>query len=163
MVYIFLADGFEEMEAVIPFDMLKRAGKTVKTVGIGGKTVTGAHGLCVTADVTEDELDFSDMDGIVLPGGMPGAENLKNSKTVEDAIKFAMDNDKVIGAICAAPGVVLSGTGALFGKRYTCYPGFETEEGEYTAKDFEADGKLITANGPYAASDFAKMLNIALK
>ncbi|MBQ7875482.1 MAG: DJ-1/PfpI family protein [Oscillospiraceae bacterium] len=158
MVYIFLANGFEEMEAVIPFDLMKRAGIAVKTVGIGGKSVKGAHGLSVTADMAENEVSFDDAEAIVLPGGMPGASNLKNSETVNNAITFALHNDIVIGAICASPGVVLSGTGALNGKKYTCFPGFEVNEGNYTAAKTEADGKLITANGPEAAADFANAL-----
>ena len=163
MVYIFLAEGFEEMEAVIPFDYLKRANKKVKTVGIGGRTVIGVHGLSVNADISEDEVDFSNLEGIVLPGGLPGAENLKNSKIVNNAVKFALENDKIIAAICAAPGIVLSKTGALNGKKYTCYPGFEVLEGNYTAKEVEIDGKLITANGPASAAKFAEKLCLALK
>lgn len=158
MVYIFLAEGFEEMEAVIPFDYLKRSEIDVKTVGIGGKTITGTHGLSINTDIVDEEIDFTALDGIVLPGGLPGAENLKYSKNVNNAVKFALDNNKVIAAICAAPGVVLSGTGALEGKKYTCYPGFEVSEGEYTANPVETDGKLITANGPTSAADFAEAL-----
>lgn len=163
MVYIFLANGFEEMEAVIPFDLMKREGIAVKTVGIGGKNITGAHGLCVTADISENEVSLSDAEAIVFPGGMPGALNLKNSETVNNAITFALHNDIIIGAICASPGVVLSGTGALNGKKYTCFPGFEVSEGEYTAEMTETDWKLITANGPEAADSFAKALISALK
>ena len=158
MVYLFLADGFEDMEAVIPFDLMKRAGIEVTTVGVGSKTVKSAHGLLMTADITESEADFGDAEAIVFPGGMPGALNLKNSKIVNNAITFALHNDIVIGAICASPGVVLSGTDALKGKKYTCFPGFEVPEGEYTAKETETDGKLITANGPFAAFEFAKQL-----
>lgn len=158
MVYIFLADGFEEMEAVIPFDLMKRAGIKVTTVGVGGKNVTGAHGLAVTADIAEGELGLGDAEAIVFPGGMPGALNLKNSETVNNAITFALHNDIVIGAICASPGVVLASSGALEGKRYTCFPGFEVAEGNYTAAKTEKDGKLITANGPEAAEEFAKEL-----
>ena len=163
MVYIFLAEGFEEMEAVIPFDMLKRAGIDVKTVGIGEKNIPGTHGLCINADLSDDEMDFSDMEAILLPGGLPGAENLKNSETVNNAVKYALHNDRVIAAICAAPGVVLSGTGALLNKKYTCYPGFEVSEGEYTAKPVESDGKLITANGPMSALDFSNAIISVLK
>lgn len=162
MVYIFLANGFEEMEAVVPFDLMKREGIPVTTVGIGGKSVTGAHGLSVTADIAENELFFEDTEAIVLPGGMPGALNLKNSETVNNAITFALHNDIIIGAICASPGVVLSGTGALSSKKYTCYPGFEVSEGIYTAEKTEIDGKLITANGPESAACFAKALISAI-
>ena len=155
MVYIFLANGFEDMEAIAPLDILQRAGLKVKTVGIGGKNIKSAHGLSVTADLEEQDFAFSDVDAIVLPGGMPGAVNLKKSAVVEKAVKSALNKNVVIGAICAAPGTVLCGTGALNGKNYTCFPGFEVNEGKYTASKVEHDGNLITANGPGAAIDFA--------
>ena len=158
MVYLFLAEGFEDMEAVVPFDLMKRAGIKVKTVGIGGKTVKSAHGLSVTAEISESEVDLKKAEAFVFPGGWPGAKNLKNSETVNNAITFALHNDIIIGAICASPGYVLSGTGALSGKKYTCFPGFEVPEGEYTAGKVEVDGKLITACGPAAAKDFALAL-----
>ena len=158
MVYLFLAEGFEDMEAVVPFDLMKRAGIKVKTVGIGGKTVKSAHGLSVTAEISESEVDLKKAEAFVFPGGWPGAKNLKNSETVNNAITFALHNNIIIGAICASPGYVLSGTGALSGKKYTCFPGFEVPEGEYTAGKVEIDGKLITACGPAAAKDFALAL-----
>lgn len=158
MVYIFLADGFEDMEAIVPFDLMKRAGIDAALVGVGKMTVKSAHGLSVTADIPEDRVDFKKAEAFVFPGGWPGAKNLKNSETVNSAITFALHNDIIIGAICASPGYVLSGTGALTGKRYTCFPGFEVPEGDYTAGKTETDGKLITANGPSAATDFALAL-----
>ena len=158
MVYLFLANGFEDMEAVIPFDLMKRAGIDVLTVGIGGKNIKSAHGLSVTAEISEDEVDFEKAEAFVFPGGWPGAKNLKNSETVNNAIKFALYNNIIIGAICASPGYVLSGTGALSNKKYSCFPGFEVPEGEYTANKIEVDGKLITACGPAAAKDFALAL-----
>ncbi|HRW56799.1 MAG TPA: DJ-1/PfpI family protein [Oscillospiraceae bacterium] len=158
MVYLFLADGFEETEAVTTYDILKRAGLTVKIVGVGGKTVCGAHGLTVEADVSENAAGLSDAEMIVLPGGMPGARNLKNSTAVSRAVETALAGNKIIGAICAAPGVVLAGTGALCGKRWTCYPGYEVPEGRYTGMRTERDGNLITANGPGAAPEFAFLL-----
>ena len=162
MVYLFLADGFEDMEAIVPFDLMKRAGIDAVTVGIGGKTIKSAHGLSVNADIAEAEVVFEEAEAFVLPGGWPGAKNLKNSKTVNEAITFALHNDIIIGAICASPGYVLSGTGALSGKKYTCFPGFEVPEGEYTAEKIEIDGKLITANGPASAKDFALALVSAI-
>lgn len=158
MVYLFLADGFEDMEAIVPFDLMKRAGIDAVTVGIGGKTIKSAHGLSVNADIAEAEVVFEEAEAFVLPGGWPGAKNLKNSKTVNEAITFALHNDIVIGAICASPGYVLLGTGALSQKRYTCFPGFEVEEGVYTGEKLEIDGKLITAAGPAFAEDFALAL-----
>ncbi len=162
MVYIFLANGFEDIEAVAPFDILQRAGLKVKTVGVGGKNIKSAHGLSVIADMEERDFTFSDIDAIIFPGGMPGATNLKKSIVVEKAVKSALNSNILIGAICAAPGVVLNGTGALDDKRYTCFPGFEVEEGNYTAAKVEHDGNLITANGPGAAADFAVEIADAL-
>lgn len=158
MVYLFLANGFEDMEAVVPFDLMKRAGIDVITVGISGKNIKSAHGLSVIADISEEEVDFGKAEAFVFPGGWPGAKNLKNSKTVNEAVTYALHNDIIIGAICASPGYVLSGTGALTDKRYTCFPGFENEEGIYTAEKLETDGKLITAAGPAFAEDFALAL-----
>lgn len=163
MVYIFLANGFEDMEAIVPFDLLKRAGFEAVTVGVGGKVVKSAHGLTVEADISENEVDFEKADAFVFPGGWPGAKNLKNSETVNNAITFALHNDIIIAAICASPGYVLYKTGALDGKRYTCFPGFEVEEGEYTAEKVEIDGKLVTASGPSVAVDFALALIEKLK
>ncbi len=163
MVYIFLAQGFEEIEAVTPFDLLKRSKIEVKTVGVGSKTVTGAHGLKIIADLTEDEVNLDEMDAIVLPGGMPGAVNLKNSKCVNTALTFALHNKRIIAAICASPGVVLANTGVLTGKNYTCFPGFEVAEGNYTANKAEKDGLLITANGPTSAILFAEKIICALE
>lgn len=163
MIYIFLADGFEDMEAVIPFDIFKRAEMSVVTVGVGKTTVKSAHGLSVNAEISEDKVDLKNAEAFVFPGGWPGAKNLKNSKIVNDAITFALYNDIVIAAICASPGYVLSGTGALTNKKYTCFPGFEVSEGEYTAKKLETDGNLITANGPGAAKDFALAVVSKLK
>lgn len=163
MVYLFLANGFEDMEAIVPFDLMKRAGIDVATVGVGGKTVKSAHGLSVLAEISEDEVDFKKAEAFVFPGGWPGAKNLKNSKTVNEAITFALYNDIIIAAICASPGYVLSGTGALTGKKYTCFPGFEVPEGEFTANKVEIDGKLITANGPASAEKFALAIIAAIK
>lgn len=162
MVYLFLADGFEDMEAIVPFDLMKRAGIDVVTVGVGKTAVKSAHGLSVTAEISEENVDFKKAEAFVFPGGWPGAKNLKNSETVNNAITFALHNDIIIGAICASPGYVLSGTGALSGKKYTCFPGFEVPEGEYTAEKIEIDGKLVTANGPASAKDFALALVSAI-
>ena len=155
MVYIFLANGFEDVEAIQPRDLLLRAGIKVTTVGVGAKTVKSAFGLTVTADTTENELNLADADAVVFPGGMPGAANLAASAAVKSAVAFALEHDRVIAAICAAPGVVLANTGALSGKKYTCYPGFEVPDGTYTAAKVERDGKLVTGNGPAAAAEFA--------
>jgi len=155
MVKLFLADGFEEIEAITPLDILRRAGVKVVTVGVGGRRITGAHGVVVAADFAEGEEPAGKTELVVLPGGMPGAKNLAASSHVRAAIKAALEDGSYIGAICAAPGVVLAGTGALAGRRWTCFPGFENGEGKYTGEDCVADGRLITANGPGAAVKFA--------
>ena len=130
MVYLFLADGFEEIEALTPVDLLRRAGVSVKTVGVTGKCVTGSHKIKVEADVTIDEAirDLSDasveLEMIVLPGGMPGAKNLDESEGVDRFIKEALSRDAYLAAICAAP-MVYGKRGLLEGRDATCYPGFE--------------------------------------
>ncbi len=156
MVYVFLADGFEEIEAIAPIDLLRRAGKTVLTVGVTGKTVMGAHSIPVTADITETELaSMEDCEMIVLPGGMPGTLNEEKSETVQSAIDFCVNNSIPVGAICAAPSI-LGHKGVLEGKNAVCYPGFEKDlpgavvgtEGVVT------DGIFTTARGAGVAVDF---------
>ncbi len=163
MVYIFLADGFEDMEAIVPFDLMKRAEIDTVTVGVGKKEIKSAHGLTVAADISENEVDLKNAEAIVFPGGWPGAKNLKNSETVNNAITFALNNDIIIGAICASPGYVLSKTGALTDKKYTCFPGFEVPEGEFISEKVVEDKKLITANGPTSAKEFSLALIKAIK
>ncbi len=165
MIYVFLAKGFEEVEALAPVDCLRRAGKQVQTVGIGGKVVEGAHGISVTADITEDAvvLDNS-LEMVVLPGGMPGTLNLGQSDTVKKALQFAKEQDKWITAICAAPSV-LGREGLLKDKKAVVYPGFEKEL--HCAKvghdTLCVDGKIITAKGPGVAFDFAlKLVEVLL-
>ncbi len=155
MIKLFLANGFEEIEALATLDILRRAGLRVVTVGVGKTEIKGAHGIVVRADCSEKEQPAGHAEMIILPGGMPGAKNLAESERVSSAVKKAMETGAFIGAICAAPGVVLSKLGALKGRRWTCYPGYETGEGEYTAERCVTDGNLITANGPGAAFLFA--------
>lgn len=127
MVYVFLANGFEEIEALAPVDFLLRAGVEVKTVGVSGKFCRGAHGINVEADILPEDVELNEnLQGIILPGGMPGAENLNNSEDVQRAIDYCAENQKIIGAICAAP-FILGRKGLLKGKNATCFPGFEDE------------------------------------
>lgn len=164
MVYVFLAAGFEETEAIAPIDCLRRAGQDVKTVGIGGKVITGSHGIPVTADLTEDEISLDDALAMaVLPGGMPGTLNLKASDTVQRTLAFCAENDRFIGAICAAP-TVLGAAGLLKGRRAVCFPG--CEDG-LTGADVQTDavcrdGKIITSRGAGTALDFGLALVAAL-
>lgn len=165
MVYVFLAEGFEEIEALTPVDWLRRVDITVTTIGLGGKQVKGAHGIVITADLEEGtELDFSDITAVVLPGGMPGAEHLNHSVLVDRCLQQAEKQGAVIAAICAAP-MVLGHKGLLKEKKATCFPGFEGElfGAKHTGKKVEKDGRIITAKGPGAALDFALTLVKELK
>ena len=156
MIYLFLAEGFEEIEALTPVDILRRAGKEIATVGIGSKAVMGAHGIPVVADMSEDEFADNSPEMIILPGGMPGTLNLEASPTVEKAIENALSSGAYIAAICAAP-TILGKRGLLAGKEATCYPGME--DGLVGAilsqKRVVRDGRIITAAGMGAALDFA--------
>lgn len=156
MVYVFLAKGFEELEALAPVDVLRRAGVQVKTVGVTGKRVSGSHGISVNCDITIDEAVFDELDGIILPGGLPGTTNLEADETVNKFIDFAAENGKVIGAICAAP-MILGHKGLLRGKNAVCYTGFEKELGGAHILDRPAvrDGNIVTGWGAGGAMDFA--------
>ena len=115
MVYVFLANGFEECEALAPVDILRRGGIKVSTVGVGGSEITGAHGIRVCCDTGENEIKESDMQAVILPGGMPGTINLEKSAAVQNALDYAAERGLIIGAICAAPSV-LGHKGLLKGK-----------------------------------------------
>ena len=156
MIYLFLADGFEECEALAPLDILRRAGIEVKTVGIGKKYVTGSHGIEVTADISENEVSLdNNLIGIILPGGMPGTLNLENNMTVQKAIDFAAEKGLLISAICAAPSI-LGHKGLLKNKKATCFNGFENDLEGAVVTEFPVvnDGNIITAYGAGAAFDF---------
>ncbi|MBR2471937.1 MAG: DJ-1/PfpI family protein [Clostridia bacterium] len=155
MIYVFLAEGFEEIEALATVDILRRAGMDVGTVSVTGeREVTGAHAITVTADITEINLD--DVDAVILPGGMPGTLNLKASDKVQDAIKYSFDNNKLMCAICAAP-LVFGGAGFLKGKKAACYPGFEPEliGADVVYEPVVRDGNIITSRGAGTAHLFA--------
>lgn len=157
MVYIFLANGFEEIEALCVLDFLRRAGVPTKTIGIDEKIVSGSHKIPVVCDIEDTYLTgFEDFDMIILPGGLPGANNLDASPVVEKFINRAVDEEKFIGAICAAP-FILGKRGILNGKRATCYPGFEDELiGATVVEDgCVRDGKIITARAMGKSHDFA--------
>ena len=164
MVYVFLAEGFEEMEALAPIDLLRRVGVEVTTVGVGGKLIKGAHGVGFTADSDGEGLDFSDVDCVVLPGGMPGTTNLDASPMVEACLMKAVEKNALIAAICAAPSV-LGHKGLLKGKKATCFPGFEEDllGALHTGAPVEKDGNIITARGAGVALDFALALVAELK
>ena len=156
-IFVFLADGFEEVEALTPIDVLRRAGLEVETVSVmEGPAVVGAHGVPVVADCMFDEINPSHADMLLLPGGMPGATNLDEHKGLSTLIKAFDAEGKDLAAICAAP-LVYGKRGLLNGKKATCYPGFESylEGAIYTAAPVEQDGNFITGKGPGAAMDFA--------
>ena len=167
MVYLFLATGFEEVVALCPLDLLRRAGVNVCTVGVGGASVTGSHGITVQADITDEQflaLKDAAPEMVILPGGMPGSLNLDTSPAVDAAIQAAAANDGYLAAICAAP-LVLGRRGLLQGRRATCYPGFENElvgAVEIGGKVIR-DGKIITAEGMGVALEFGLELVSVLK
>ena len=157
-VYVFLADGFEDVEALIPVDVLRRGGVDVTTVSISDfPLVRSAHGVNIEADIMFEQGDFSDADLIFLPGGMPGASNLFDHKGVCKAVVDQFAAGRKVAAICAAPAVVLGQLGLLEGKKATCYPGFEhlLNGATYTADLVTVDGNVTTAEGPAAAFPFA--------
>ena len=163
-VYEFLATGFEEVEAMIPLDIMRRAGVDFKTVSVTGSLVVeSAHGVKIEADMLIEDADFGDADLLMLPGGLPGATNLNAHAGVRKALVEHNVRGKMIGAICAAP-MVLGGLGMLEGKRATCYPGFEKylEGAEYTNELCTVDGNITTGEGPAAALPYAYKLLAAL-
>lgn len=164
MIYVFLANGFEECEALAPIDILKRAGFEVITVGIGSNNVTGSHNITVITDTVNKDLSYDNLEAIILPGGMPGTLNLENDKTVQSAIDYANKNGLLIGAICAAPSI-LGHKGLLNGKKATCFPGFEKDLLGATVTDASVvrDGNVITAKGAGVAFEFGFELLSYLK
>lgn len=163
MVYVFLADGFEEVEALVPVDVLRRAGISVTTVGVTGKTVIGSHGIPVVCDAEIDGLQPIDLEAVVLPGGLPGTTNLEACDGVHVFLDCAENSGAIIAAICAAPSV-LGHKGLLKGKRATCYTGFEKEliGATVTGEPAVRDGNIVTGRGAGAAFEFAFLLLNAL-
>lgn len=157
--FVFLADGFEEIEAITAIDILRRAGMKVKTVSITSSLqVRGAHGVGVTADVIYDSTHFTDPEWLILPGGLPGATNLYNFAPLHGLLQNQMQSkDGRIAAICASPGEILGQLGMLKGERFTCYPGFEKKVsgGTYMQDKVVVSGKFVTANGPSSATIWA--------
>lgn len=165
MVYLLLGTGFEETEAIAPLDLLRRAGVSVLTVGINGKTVYGSHGIGVEADITLEEMDLTDLEMIILPGGLGGVASCRASAPAMDALRFAWENGKFVAAICAGP-TVLADLGITDGKNATCYPGCEGGMGSATVHDdipCVQDGKLITGASAGCAIPFGLQLVAALK
>ena len=159
-VLLFLADGFEEIEALATVDVLRRAGVQVTTVSINPtEMVTGAHGILVMADVLFADCTPAEADMLVLPGGMPGAANLEAHEGLRAAISAHAEAGKWLASSCAAP-MVYGHMGLLNGKKATCYPGYEGElaGATYTATPVEKDGNIITGKGPAVVLPFAYAL-----
>jgi len=165
MVYMLLGTGFEETEAIAPLDLLRRAGVDILTVGVTGKTVYGSHKIGIEADITIDEMDLTNLEMIILPGGLGGVASARASKPALDALEFAWKNDKFVAAICAGP-TVLADLGITDGKNATCYPGCESGMGSANMVPDAAcirDGKLITGTSAGCAIPFGLALVEALK
>lgn len=159
MIAVMLADGFEEIEALTPVDMLRRAGLDVKTVGINGRVVKGSHGITVIADLTADEVNLSSVTAAIFPGGMPGSLNLDASPFTDRIINSVLMNDGRLAAICAAP-LVLGRRMLLDGKLATCYPGFEKElfGAIATGESVVTHENITTSRGMGCALEFSKEL-----
>ena len=165
MVYMLLGTGFEETEAIAPLDLLRCAGVDILTVGVTGKTVYGSHKIGIEADITIDEMDLTNLEMIILPGGLGGVASARASQPALDALKFAWDNDKFVAAICAGP-TVLADLGITDGKNATCYPGCESGMGSAKMVADAAcvrDGNLITGTSAGCAVSFGLALVEALK
>ena len=162
MVYVLLGTGFEEVEAIAPVDLMRRAGIEVQTVGITGKTVAGSHKIPVEADILPENMDLESMDMIVLPGGVASA---RASQAALDALRWGWEHDRFVAAICAGP-TVLADLGIPDGKKATCFPGCEGQMGKADMVPGVAalrDGKLITGTSAGCAIPFALELIKALK
>lgn len=159
MIIVLLTDGFEEIEALTPVDMLRRAKLNVKTVGVNGKIAVGSHGIPVVCDITADEVDLNEVTMAVFPGGMPGSLNLDASPFTDKVIDAVTKKGGRLAAICAAP-LVLGRRGLLNGKKATCFPGFEAEliGATVTGEEFVTDGNITTGKGMEYSLPFAKEL-----
>ena len=165
MVYVLLGTGFEETEAIVPVDLLRRANIPTLTVALEDRVVCGGHGIRVEADITLDEMDLTQMDMIVLPGGLGGVASIRRCAAAMDAIGFAWENNKFVAAICAGP-TVLADLGITDGKDATCYPGCEEKMGSANIIPNAAcirHGNIITGTSAGCATAFGLQLVCALK
>ena len=165
MVYILLGSGFEEMEAIAPLDLLRRADIPVQTVGIGSRTVYGSHNIGITADIAVEEMDLTAMEMLVLPGGLGGVASIRGCQAAMDAIAFAHENRRFVAAICAGP-TVLADLHITDGCEATCYPGCESGMGSAVMAENAAavrSGHIITGTSAGCAVPFGLALVAALK
>ena len=163
MVYVFLANGFEEVEAIVPVDILRRAGIKTQTVGVTGKTVTGSHGISVECDIEIKDAKTDNLEAVILPGGMPGTNNLDENDGVHKFIDYAAEKNLVIAAICAAPSII-GKKGLLRGRDAVCFPGFEgaLEGANVVPLKAVKSNNIITACGAGAAFEFGFLILNAL-
>ena len=169
MVMILLGEGFEESEAIVPANLLRRAGVEVSLVGLGGRQITGGHGITVTADQTleeaEQNLDLNELEMLVLPGGLKGVDSIQRDPLALGLIQRAWEHGCWLAAICAAP-TILAGLGILDRRKAVCYPGMEDRLGSavYTGgRPIVVDGHLITGRAAGACFDFALKLVESLR
>ena len=165
MVYMLLGTGFEETEAIAPLDLLRRADIPVQTVGVNGKIVYSSHGVGICADIELQDMDLSNMEMIILPGGLGGVNSVRASQGALNALRFAWEQGRKVAAICAGP-TVLADLGITDGKKATCYPGCETGMGNALMAENAAcvrDGNLITGTSAGCAIPFGLALIAALK
>ena len=164
MVYMLLGTGFEETEAIAPLDLLRRAGVDILTVGVTGKTVYGSHKIGIEADITMDEMDLTDLEMIILPGGLGGVASARASKEALNALRYGWEHDRYVAAICAGP-TVLADLGITDDRNATCFPGCESQMGKANMVNAAAvtDGKLITGTSAGCAIAFGLALVAALK
>lgn len=159
MIYLFLAEGFEEIEALATVDILRRAGADLATIGVGGREVKGSHGITVTADRDEKQVDLGEVEMVILPGGGLGTKNLEKSPIVRACVGYCAQNGKYLAAICAAPSI-LGHMDLLKGRSAVCYPGYEKELKADSVPDVPVcvSGNIVTAKGAGVAVDFALKL-----
>ena len=163
MIYMFLADGFEEVEALAPLDILRRANADILTVGVTGEYIKGAHDIVVKADIALSDVEIEKIDALILPGGLGGTNNMDNSPEVKNLVQYAADNKKLVCAICAATSI-LGKMGLFDGKEATCYPGFEDsfKGGKYIKQSVVKCGNFITSDGMGSAYKFGFEITSAL-
>ena len=165
MVYMFLGTGFEETEAIAPLDLLRRAGVEIMTVGLNGKVVYGSHKIGVEADIEIHQMDLTNVDMIILPGGLGGVASIRGCAAAMDALKFAWENGKYVAAICAGP-TVLADLGITDDHKATCYPGCESGMGKAEMLPDQAavwDGRVVTGTSAGCAVSFGLKLIEVLK
>jgi len=160
-VFVILAEGFEEIEAIIPIDVLRRAGLNVTTIGLSGQTVTGSHGIVLLADRTWNEVVTLTPEVLFLPGGIPGSSHLGEHSGLKEMAKRVADSNHWLAAICAAPALTLASWGLLSGREATCYPGYESHfppDVKYQRTSVVVDGRIITACGAGVTMEFSLQL-----